>query len=155
MVCEGRATLIQVPTTGGKREPFGADRFETSASRPNIEPMGHRRRKRLENALSASDRLPSDRREVGCLIWRILGCQPQFTPKPATQARRPSGRLALSNKIPASLAPPWRTSFGHLSRKALVSGKDFAQRMDGRDASGKAEFRARCGGAGSIRSRLA
>jgi len=34
--CEGRTTLIHVPRPAAKREPFGADRFETGTSRQNV-----------------------------------------------------------------------------------------------------------------------
>ena len=52
------------------------------------------------------------------------GATARFTPNPPiSQSRRPSGRARLSHRMPASLAPPSSTSFGHFSVSGASSGR--------------------------------
>ena len=104
-----------------------------------------------------SDRLTGDRRKAR-LPYRAYppDAQPQFTPMPATQAKRPSGRVGAFQQNSGELGAVVENIVRPFDRKTPISGKDVAQRMESGDASDKAKFRAPCaGGAGSIRSRLA
>ena len=142
--------------TGGEREPFGADRFETLASRPNFEPMRPSPPKAPRRRAPAATFCP--RSPQGRLPYRAYPLDARRSSRQCRRRRRSAhpADWALSNKIPASLAPPWRTIVRPFDRKTPVPGKDFAQRMEGCDASGKAKFRQPGAAApGSIRSRLA
>ena len=82
---------------------------------------------------------------------KLSGWERQLTPKPITQAKRPSGSVAPSSSMPDSLAPSCSRSFGHLStRRGSPPSKPRTACASATPAT-KPSCGARAGGAGSIR----
>ena len=65
------------------------------------------------------------------------------------------GEISTLQQYSAKLGALMENIIRPFDRNTPIPAKNFAQRMGSRDAGDKAEFRGPCGGAGSIRSRLA
>jgi hypothetical protein len=126
--------------TGGEREPFGADRFESGARGPNIEPMCHRRGKPREHSCRR-DRLASDRREIGCFGRRIGGMQAAVHADPGDAREAPIGEICTFQQYSAKLGAVMENIVRPFDRNPPIPTENLTQRVSRRDTRNKAEFR--------------
>ena len=100
---------------GGTFEPVGADRRQSparSAIAPDARVMAGTS---AANTCSGVSAAPAAARSVAG--WFVLpGCETQLTPMPMATVN--TGWLSPSIKMPASLSPPSKRSFGHFTFSA-------------------------------------
>src|ERR1700726_4940589 len=124
--------------TGGEREPFGADRFETGARGPNIEPMRHRRGKPREHSCRR-DRLASDRREIGCFVRRIGGMPAAVHADSGDAREAPIREICTFQQYSTNLGAVMENIIRPFDRNTPIPAKDFTHRVRRRDTGDKAE----------------